>query len=448
MTTTSKRDAPSGIAPALAARRRSLYLRVHGWAALIASPFILLATLTGLLYIFTPQLEARLYTPLESVVPAGAARPLDASVAAAGAAAPPGYRVRSVTLPAGPGRALKVLMAPDGAAHAHHGAAAASSPAAGPLAVFVDPYRARVLGTQAPGTRLSERARDLHSRLLQGERWRWMIELAASWLLVMLVTGAWLWWPRAGRTGLPRRGKTGRAAWRQWHAFAGIALGLLSLAIVVTGITWSQYAGDQVRRLRDAAGQASPQAPRHLHSVPTGTAPFGWEPARRHAQALAGPALPLVLQAPAGAQGVWRASSIDPAQPRARVELVFDAYSGQVLYRSGWHQASAFGQATAVGIPFHRGEFGLWNQLLLLLFGIGVLFSLLSGWVLYVRRRRAGGPGLPALLPGAWRAASPLALVTALALCALMPLLALSGAAVLLLEALLLKGGRRAALPA
>nr|WP_229508075.1 PepSY domain-containing protein [Massilia sp. Dwa41.01b] len=161
-----------------------------------------------------------------------------------------------------------------------------------------------------------------------------------------------------------------------------------------------------------------------------------------------GAPLALKLSPPEGAHGVWHATSSDTARPLARFDLLFDAYSGTLLYRSGWSEATAFGQATALGIPFHRGEFGLWNQLLLLLFGLGVLFSLVSGWVMYFKRMRPAGLGLPALLPGAWRAASPLALLTAAGLCALMPLLALSGAILLVLEVLLFKGGRRADLPA
>ena len=67
----------------LTARRRSLFWRIHFWAALIASPFALVATLTGLLYIFTPQIEAHLYGRLERVAPQGTRLPLDAAVAAA-----------------------------------------------------------------------------------------------------------------------------------------------------------------------------------------------------------------------------------------------------------------------------------------------------------------------------------------------------------------------------
>jgi uncharacterized iron-regulated membrane protein len=61
-----------------------------------------------------------------------------------------------------------------------------------------------------PRTSASARGRTLHSRLLQGDRWRWMIELAASWLFVMLLAGVAPWRPRNGQFWLPRRGRTGR----------------------------------------------------------------------------------------------------------------------------------------------------------------------------------------------------------------------------------------------
>jgi len=432
---------------ALAARRRSLYLRVHFWAALIASPFVLLATLTGLLYVLVPQVEARLYGPLDHVQPGAAMLALDRSVDAARGAVPDGLAVRSVLPAFGRADSVRVLFEPartHAASAHHHGAPRAATQAARPLTVFVDPYDARVLGVQNTGERFSDWSRNLHSRLLQGEGWRWMIELAASWLLVMLLTGVVLWWPRPGRSGLPRAGKRGRAAWRQWHAFAGTALGVLSLVMVVTGITWSQYAGEQVRRLRDLAGQAAPRPPAHLHSnAVAGMAPLDWQGAWTYARRAA-PPIAMSLVPPDGPQGVWRAAGADRSAPTQRFDLVLDAYDGRVLYHAGWEAQTAFGKATAVGIPFHRGEFGLWNQLLLFLFGAGVLFSLVSGWVMFFKRRREGGLGLPALLPGAWRAASPLALAGSVLLCALLPLLAVSAAALLVCEWLLAQRARPA----
>jgi uncharacterized iron-regulated membrane protein len=436
----------------LAARRRSLFWRIHFWAALIASPFALVAVLTGMLYIFTPQIEAALYGQLERVAPQGARLPLDAAVDAARKAAPAGFEVQAVTPPARAEDAVRVGFGPPkpgAGVHAGHGEPAAAPAAASARAgqggeritVFVDPYRGQVLGSQRDQDRFSEWARRLHSRLLQGESLRWMIELAASWMLVMLLTGVYLWWPPAGQPALPRTAR-GRAGWKQWHAFLGVLLGVLSLAMVLTGITWSKYAGENVRALRDWSGQASPQVPARLHSMPQGeqlTYQQAWERTR----ALV-PDTPPQLTPPRGPHGVWRAGSADRRHPASRFDLVLNAYDGQVLYRAGWENQTAFGKATAVGIPFHRGELGVWNQLLLFVFAAGVLFSLVSGWVMFFKRRRASAFGLPKLLPGAWRATPPAALLAAIGLCALMPLLAWSAAAVIAIEAALGWRQRRA----
>jgi uncharacterized iron-regulated membrane protein len=440
--------------PSLAARRRSLFWRIHFWAALIASPFALVATLTGLLYIFTPQIEARLYGHLEHVQPAGGMLALDAAVDAARRAVPPGLEIQAMVPPAAPGDAVKVTFgqssrgAGEHAGHAQAsagagtGATAAANPrqAEGKRTVFVDPYTAQVLGTQLDQDRFSEWARRLHSRLLQGDALRWMIELAASWMLVMLLTGIYLWWPRPGQPGLPRAGARGRLGWKQWHAFLGVLLGVLSLAMVLTGITWSRYAGAEVRALRDWSGQGPLLAPSRLHSMPTGGAQLevqlnaqqAWDRAR----ALV-PGVPVQLVPPRGPHGVWRASSADRRQPANRFELVLNAYDGRVLHHAGWDQQTAFGKATAVGIPFHRGELGVWNQVLLLVFAAGVLFSLVSGWVMFFKRRRAGQFGLPKLLPGAWRSAPVAAVVLGVGLCALMPLLALTALPLLAIETVL-----------
>jgi uncharacterized iron-regulated membrane protein len=431
--------------PELAARRRSLFWRIHFWAALIASPFTLLATLTGIVYILTPQIEARLYGKLDHVAPAGAMLALDTAVAAARAAAPAGLSLQSVQPAHAAGDSVKVVFAPGvKSSGGHEGHSAAASPAVtrqdGPaaagaaLAIFVNPYDGQVLGAQLEQERYSFWARRLHSQLLQGDGWRWLIELAASWLMVMLLTGIYLWWPSTGQPGLPQRGKRDRALWRQWHAFLGVALSVLTLTMVATGITWSKYAGEQVRKLRDVSGQAPPRVPRTLHSMPQeGVLQLDWQSAWLRARALA-PDVAMQLTPPRGPHGVWAATATDRAQPGKRFDLVLDSYRGTPLYYSGWDQQTAFGKATAVGIPFHRGEFGWWNQALLFLFAAGVLFSLVSGWVMFFKRRRAGLLGLPKLVPGAWRAVPLPAAVLGLALCALLPLLAASAFVVMLFE--------------
>lgn len=435
---------------AVHARRRSLFWRIHFWAALLASPFTLIATLTGLLYVFTPQIEALLYDKLDRVMPAGQMRTLDEAVAAARASVPENWQLHSVIPPLTAQDSVKIRFTPPMEEHTghsghHHGSGAKAGevrrPAFGLPAnatvVYVDPYRATVLGSLGYQERFSIWSRKLHSSLLQGENWRWMIELAASWMMVMLLTGIWLWWPRPGQAGLPQARAKGRALWKQWHAFLGVTLSLVSLVILATGITWSKYAGDQVRAARDWAGQGPPQAPRGLKSVPLeGSAALdwqqAWEAARRHA-----PSVSMQLTAPHTPEATWRIASADNSQPTRRFDLQLDAYSGAVLYSAGWKEQTAFGKATAIGIPFHRGEFGWWNQAILLVFGIGLLFSLVSGWVMFFKRRKPGSFVLPPLLPGAWKSASRGMWVTAGAMLIALPVLAVSAAGVLILEMLL-----------
>lgn len=78
-------------APPRAALRRLLW-RLHFWAGVATAPLLLFAALTGLLYVFTPQIEAWRHGHLDRVRPGLEHRPLDAQRAAAEAAVP-GWRL-------------------------------------------------------------------------------------------------------------------------------------------------------------------------------------------------------------------------------------------------------------------------------------------------------------------------------------------------------------------
>jgi uncharacterized iron-regulated membrane protein len=446
------------IAP-LKARRRSLLWRLHFWSALIASPFVLVACLTGLLYVFTPQIERALHGHLDSVVPQAEARPLDEAVAAAQNLVPQDWVLHSVIPAFEADDSVRVAFtAPmqdkaKSGGHSGHGGAATKVDGkpqflrpnfgipARATVVYVNPYTAEVLGQLKESDRFATWARKLHSSLQQGDSWRWMIELAASWTLVMLVTGVYLWWPVAGQSGLPQKNAKGRIAWRQWHAFMGVALGLISFVIITTGLTWSQNAGSQIKWARDATGQTPPRIPAQFKStVSAGAQPLTWEQAVKAIRQQA-PEVTMMVMAPKGPEGVWRANQMDRGDPTKRFDLLLDAYSGEKLFYSGWSEQTAFGKATAIGIPFHRGEFGLWNQVLLFVFGAGILFSLVSGWVMFFKRRQASSAFLPALLPGAWRSVSPWAVLGGAFMLVAMPVLAMSAVPLAMLEAWL--GWRR-----
>jgi uncharacterized iron-regulated membrane protein len=419
---------------------------------------VLVACLTGLLYVFTPQIERAWHGHLDTVQPQSQVRSLDEAVAAARQAAPEGWSLHSVIPAFEPDDSVRVAFTapmPEKAqggghgGHSGHGAGAGAAQAKSPFlrpnfgiparatVVYVNPYTAEVLGQLKESERFATWARKLHSSLQQGDGWRWMIELAASWTMVMLVTGVYLWWPRPGQSGLPQSGAKGRVAWRQWHAFLGVALGLVSFVILTTGLTWSQNAGNQIKWARDATGQTPPRIPAQFKSTVTeGAKPLTWEQALQAIRREA-PSVSMMVMAPKGPEGVWRANQMDKGDPTKRFDLLLDAYSGQRLYYSGWADQTAFGKATAIGIPFHRGEFGVWNQVLLFVFGAGILFSLVSGWVMFFKRRAAGSSVWPVVLLGAWRSVSPWAWLGGAFMLVAMPVLAISAVPVAVIEMVL-----------
>lgn len=379
-----------------------LFWRVHFWAGLLCTPVVLFAVLTGLLYVWTPEIEAWRHETVDRVPVAAQSLPLDAQVEAA-TAAYPGQDVRFVVPAFQPGDTTQVVLKPlpVPGEHAGHGELHDHGLPSGRI-VYVNPANAEVAGSLLEMQRFKTWAKRLHSSALQGNGWRWLMELGASWLLIMMVTGLVLWWPRSVTQGgrgwaslRPRWGR-GRVTWRDVHALVGVMMGGVLAVLLITGLTWSRHAGDNFRQLQKTLGQESPRPSPGLKSSASEGERLAWQQAWVLARA-ASPDIALQITPPQGERGVWRVENYDRDQPTRRFNLALDAYTGELLFRSGWDQMPVLARATAVGIPFHRGEFGAWNRVLLVLAALMTLGSLVSGWVMWWLRRPAGAMAVPRL---------------------------------------------------
>jgi uncharacterized iron-regulated membrane protein len=102
-----------------------------------------------------------------------------------------------------------------------------------------DPYAVRDLGDAFPPLlRTMEWLVDLHDNLLAGQTGRLLNGIGGALFLVLILTGAWLWWPGTGnvlrslKVGRPRASR--RFVW-QFHS----VLGILSFAIL---LVWAMTA--------------------------------------------------------------------------------------------------------------------------------------------------------------------------------------------------------------
>ena len=436
---------------------RPVLWRLHFLTGFLAGPILVWLCLTGILFAWNPQIESRLYRDALTAPAEGVARPLSEQVATVGAAYPSDDVVE--VKPAGRPRATTaVVLRPRGVTGDGVG------PAPGMFTVYVDPGTGTITGRIVESRRPDEWLRNLHSNFRLGTGAGTLTELAASLILVSLLTGLCLWWPQTRRglrrAVLPRlRGLRGgrRRVWRDFHAAVGVLTVGAVVVLVVTGLTWTEYAGRWVDVARDTVLQdgrtlRTDLAAHHAgHGATTGGA---GEPVRlgdvdRVAAAAArlGVPPPQVIALPDGPDRAWTVTHVDLRWPVREFSVAIDPHSGDVTDRVAFSEQPLLDRATTLGIRFHQAElFGPANQIGLTLLTLAVLVLMISGYVMWWRRRPEGGLGVPPKAGPLLRTVPPVQLVAFGALLVLLPTLGVAFVIYLLAERLVrARAGRTAA---
>ena len=409
MSTTSDRslptDTPPDPAPAVStptwATLRPLVLRLHFYAGVFVAPFLAVACLTGLVYVFSPQINDIVYRDQLLVGPhSGPERPLDDQIAAALAAHPEGT-LSSVLHPGDPGRTTGVVLAVPGL------------PEDIARTVYVDPYTAQVRGsldTWFDTPPLQTTLDALHRNLLLGEPGRIYSELAASWLWVLVLGGLALWIGKRRRTRrlagtlLPPTGaRPGRRRMLGWHGAVGVWLSVALLFISATGLTWSHYAGARFSTVVDALKSSTPEL--SAATVPAGEATITVQGALDTARG-AGLTGLMVVTPPAEPGAPFTVAENSAMWPIQRDQVALDPYTGQVTETVLWRDWPVLAKLTRIGILAHMGSlFGLVSQLALAAMAVGLLCVLFWGYRMWWLRRptRAGLRLAPPTRRGALR---------------------------------------------
>jgi len=451
MRTTTSREAP------VSALYRAVW-RWHFYAGLIVLPFMILIAVTGALYLFKDEINDAFYGDLRRVEAAATAPLAPSALAVRALAAYPGT-LKAYHSPAGPDRAAEVKIAgTDGVKNV----------------VYVDPYSGAVLGSAwdagFAGSPLMWTVRKLHSLEVIGRWGNRIIECVAGWAVLLTVTGVYLWWPRGRKVGvaLPRR-TSGRPLWRDLHAVTGIYTAGFIVFLAMTGLPWSGFWGKQFYDLSYAAGIGMPDG--YWDKVPTSTVLTG-EALERAPWILENQPLPLsgplsgaaagvpagldaivqkvealgihpgyAVSLPGGPEGVFTASVYPDDITYERV-IHLDQYTGDVLFDMHLADLGALGRAAEWGISVHMGqEFGIVNQVALLLACLAIVLMAVSAAVMWWKRRPAGSLGAPRL-PSDWRIPRTV-LVIALAAGLFFPLVGISLLIALAIEFVLSAAWRR-----
>jgi uncharacterized iron-regulated membrane protein len=389
--------------------------RWHFYAGLFCIPFVCFLAVTGAVYLFKPQVEAWLDRPYDRLAWTQTAPPSQAVRVAL--AANPGWTLHDYQLPRTARSAAQVLVGRRGEERR----------------VYVDRGTLRVLKTVPEEQRLMRLIFHLHGELLLGDRGSMVVELAASWAIVMIITGLYLWWPRQtiGLAGViyPRLGAGKRLFWRDLHAVTGVWVSVFALFMLASGLPWSANWGGYLKTVRKMVGVASAhqdwttgrasEITEHKAKDAAGMASVGGMPGMgdmgvgpgRAAQPLAGVAAldrmaptlaaldlppPVLISPPSTPDGPWSGRSDTQDRPR-RVVVKLDPATGAVISRTDFAQHDLIDRIVGVGVAAHEGQlFGWPNQLLGVLIAISLVAVSISAVVLWWRRRVSGVLGAPA----------------------------------------------------
>lgn len=391
--------------------------RWHFYAGLLVIPFLLNLAITGGLYLFKDELNDLIYGHYLNIAPQNTPPLAPSAIVAKALAAVPGT--------------MKSYLPPDTA----HAAAIVGIKSAtdGSVRVYVNPYTGDVLGHFADGgaakSPIMQLIRKIHSLDYFGWVANRLVELAAGWSIVLVVSGIYLWWPRNKGVGVfkIRAGSTKRPFWRDLHAVTGIYTGAFILFLALTGLPWSGFWGAKLNLYADAAGLGYP--PQFWNEVPPSTVPMkdamtqtSWSlenvPMPESSPTSSPTSTPGVganigldkavalfdglgirkgyaVDLPAGTTGVYSAS-VFPDQVGFERVIHLDQYTGKVLFDGGFKELGPVGKTVEWGVSVHMGqEYGRPNQLLMAAACLAIVAMCLSAIVMWWKRRPQGSLGAP-----------------------------------------------------
>ena len=389
--------------------------RWHFYASLFCMPFVIILSITGAIYLFKPQIDRWTDREYDSLMINGSPAPVSGQVAAAVNSLPNSI-VTAYELPTHRSNAARVIVERQ----------------AVPTRVFVHPVTLEILGSRPDDGGFIRQVRSFHGQLGIGERGSNIVELAASWTIIMILTGLFLWWPRSakGLGGIlyPRLRNGSKIFWRDIHGVTGIWISVFVLFLLLTGLPWAKFWGSYFRNVRAVAGMTISQQDWTLGGVSVGDhaqdhnkrSIARGESGHHSADSMgdrkkriempkdltcfdrvAATVMPLQLAHPAtivppsNGSSEWTAKS-DAQNRTQRVTLKVNGATGEIVSQEDFSSRPFVDRLVSAGIAAHEGQlFGIANQLLGLFTAMGLILLSVSGYVMWWRRRAPNTLGAP-----------------------------------------------------
>lgn len=353
----------------------------HFIAGLISLPFIIILSITGTLYLFKADYESPKQKHIKEITISGEAISFDSQreIAIKSTIKTPS----SMVVPKTKNQATEFISGKFG----------------GKTSVYIDPYKANVSGKILPKNTLMHKIRKLHGELLLGKWGTKVVELIASWMVVLIITGLYVWWPKKKwkLKGLfiPRTGVDKRTFYRDMHAVSSFWISILLLFILAGGFPWTDVFGANFKKVQKITNTGYPSTwSGHQFKSDIKQEPISLDKMVSIVNKLNLDGN-VTIEFPKGKQGIYSVSNELFSNQKDQKKYHFDQYTGKLIHKDNWQDVGVLMRGRMWVMAFHQGQFGAWNWWLMFFTGLALLIASLSAVVSYLLRKRKGDWGTP-----------------------------------------------------
>ncbi len=353
----------------------------HFIAGLISLPFILILSITGIIYLFKANYETPVYHSIKTVEMTSNKTSFQKQWDVANI-----YAVKkpnSMIIPNNDKLATEFV----------------SGKFAGKSSIYINPYSGKVSGEIVTKDTFMFKVRKLHGELLMGKVGTKIVELIASWMVVLIITGLYIWWPSRNWSlkefFVPRIKKGKRIFFRDIHAISGFWISILLLLILAGGFPWTDVVGNNFKTLQNITNTGYPSTwdAKKIKSQERVLNPVDLDSVVRlaHKFQLQGD---VQIDFPKGKKGIYSISN-KTSDLGLQKKIHLDQYTGKEILKHNWADVGVLMKARMWLMTFHQGEFGLWNWILVL--GTAIIFFIMSVSAIasYLLRKTKGSWNVP-----------------------------------------------------
>lgn len=394
--------------------------RWHFIAGIITAPFVLVLAITGGIYLWKDQVEQPYIEQQRLVEKTDGGKDLSYQAQ---------WQIAKDILP--PAVPIRMVLPSDKQATTF-----VSGRFSHQKSIFIHPQTGEVNGRFAAKDTWMYKVRKLHGELLGGKVGAKIVELVASWMVVLIITGLYVWFPfrEQGIAGVftvrLRAGK--RFFWRDIHVVTGFWLSALLLLVLAGGFPWTDVVGYNFKTIQRITKTGYPSS---WHGI--GLASIEQEEALSldsmvsiaYSQQLPGT---VNIGLPRDATSTFSVSN-NTFPLEAQCMLHFDQYTGGLVKAHNWSDVGILMRGRMWVMAFHQGQFGGWNWWLMFILAIALSMMSMAAILSYMARKPSGQWAIPPA-PSQWAVGRGI-LATLLVLAIVFPLFGLSVLLILLLQA-------------